>query len=388
MSLRDLLRRRRKRPLRALQVEITSRCTRRCAICPRTPLQDEWQEGDLTSSLWRILVQDLDLAEHVHLQGWGEPLLHPALPDWARDARQAGCTVGITTNGDLLAGAADDWLLKGDVDKVVISLAGNSAQHRVLRDGSCLETLLEVGGRLNHQARRLGLRLRIAGSYLLTRSNAVDLPQVVRLSARAGLHELFVVHLDCRSSRFQLQQCAFTGDNLAEGSLAEGGLAEGGLAEGIASLLDEAEEVGRECGIRYRGPAREAEELVVCSQDPECFVFVGWDGRVAPCVNMLLPGVGVLPRWTEEGAIQIAPFWYGSLQDATLKDLLDGAARQRFMATFRNRRQAEQRFLSTVMTGLDNGLCKVEEADANRMVALAQNPFPESCSACPKSRGW
>jgi len=373
MSLRDLFRRRRRRPLRALQVEITSRCTRRCAVCPRTPLQGEWQEGDLSLALWRILAQDLGLAEHVHLQGWGEPLLHPSLPGWAREARQAGCTVGITTNGDLLADAASDWLLRGDVDKVVISLAGDAARQRNLRDGSCLETLLEAGGRLESRARQLGIRLRVAGSYLLTRSNAADLAQVVRLSARAGLHEVFVVHLDCPTSSLQLQQCAFAGDS---------------LVEGMATHLDEAESMAREWGIRYRSPAREARDLVVCSQDPERFAFVGWDGKVAPCVNMLLPGIDVLPRWTDTSAINVAPTWYGRLQDASLKDLLESSARRRFTAPFQKRRAAERRFISTLMAGLDDGLCRLEEADAIRMADLAANPFPDSCRGCPKVLGW
>lgn len=372
MPLRDLFRRRR-RPLRALQVEVTSRCTHRCAVCPRTPLQGGWQEGDLSLSLWRVLVQDLGLAAHVHLQGWGEPLLHPSLPEWAKEARQAGCTVGITTNGDVLAEAASDWLLRGDVDKVVISLAGDAAQHRNLRDGSCLETLLEAGGRLESRARQLGIRLRVVGSYLLTRSNAPFLPQVVRMSARAGLHELFVVHLDCPSSRLQLQQCAFAGD---------------GLVEGMAFHLDEAESMARECGIRYRSPNRKAEDLVVCSQDPERFVFVGWDGKVAPCVNMLLPGIGELRRWTDAGAIRVAPAWYGRLQDDSLKGLLESSARRRFTAPFQKRREAEQRFIATLIAGLDDGLSRLEEADAIRMADLAANPFPDSCQGCPKAQGW
>jgi hypothetical protein len=46
MSLFEHLRRRR-RPLRAVQVEVTSRCTRRCAICPRSALSKTWLEGDM-----------------------------------------------------------------------------------------------------------------------------------------------------------------------------------------------------------------------------------------------------------------------------------------------------------------------------------------------------
>ena len=37
----------RRRPLRALQVELTSRCRWRCAVCPRTALAPDWPDGDL-----------------------------------------------------------------------------------------------------------------------------------------------------------------------------------------------------------------------------------------------------------------------------------------------------------------------------------------------------
>jgi len=71
--------RRQQRPLRALQVEITSRCSRACAVCPRSALGDHWREGDLSEGVWNVLEPDLPLATHIHLQGWGEPLLHLAL---------------------------------------------------------------------------------------------------------------------------------------------------------------------------------------------------------------------------------------------------------------------------------------------------------------------
>jgi MoaA/NifB/PqqE/SkfB family radical SAM enzyme len=85
-----------RRPLRALQIEVTSRCTRQCAICPRFALSGEWLEGDLSREHWRRLEQDLNTAQHVHLQGWGEPLLHVDLPRMVKAAKRNGCTVGIS----------------------------------------------------------------------------------------------------------------------------------------------------------------------------------------------------------------------------------------------------------------------------------------------------
>ena len=80
------------RPFRALQIEVTSRCTRSCSICPRDSLSDTWRDGDLSQDLWDMIAPDLSLAQHVHLQGWGEPLLHDQLERFAPDGAAAGCT--------------------------------------------------------------------------------------------------------------------------------------------------------------------------------------------------------------------------------------------------------------------------------------------------------
>jgi hypothetical protein len=69
-----------KRPLLALQVEVTSRCTRSCLPCPRSDLRRDWRNGDLEDAYWAAIEPGLRLTYHVHLQGWGEPLLHPMLP--------------------------------------------------------------------------------------------------------------------------------------------------------------------------------------------------------------------------------------------------------------------------------------------------------------------
>jgi MoaA/NifB/PqqE/SkfB family radical SAM enzyme len=374
MSWFDRGKRPRTRPLRALQVEITSRCTRRCVVCPRTALETEWEEGDLAAAAWRRLVPYLRLTEHVHLQGWGEPLLHPELPDWTRQARAAGCTVGLTTNGDLLDGATD-WLLRGDVDQVVISLAGGDRRHAALRDGSDLAGALAAGGRLARAAREHGRALRVSGSYLLTRRNAPDLPAVVRRAADAGLGELFVIHLDCRTSPWQTDHSAF---------------ARGGLAAGVVEHLDAAERAAGVCGLPYRGPPREGAEPIACALDPGRFAFVGHDGSVAPCVNLLLPGAAAIPRWTDEGLCRVTPVVYGNLADASLADLLASSARERFVAPFRARRAAEARFVAgmTARSAASRSLRRLEEADRLRAETFAAHPFPAPCAGCPKARGW
>jgi MoaA/NifB/PqqE/SkfB family radical SAM enzyme len=332
-----------------------------------------WREGDLSPEHWRALEPDLGLAEHVHLQGWGEPLLHPDLPSWAAAARRAGCTVGLTTNGDLLP-AALRWLLGGDVGIVTISLAGDAAAHADLRDGSDLSGVLEAAGELVARARERRLRLALQASFLLTRDNAADLPRVVELAARAALDEIFVIHLDCRPSARHARLSAF---------------GETGLVDGVVPFLREAQEKARLTGIRYRGPAEEPDDLLTCALSPLRFAFVDWDGNVGPCVNLMLPVEGGIPRWVDTTEIRVEPLTYGRLPDASLGELLRSGERERFIRPFSNRLEAERRFLLSMdVQPSAETLRRLDEAALRRERDLAGNPFPPACAGCPKASGW
>ena len=49
-----------RRPLTALQVEVTSRCTRDCAICARSAFASDWRDGDLADATWDRLREIAD----------------------------------------------------------------------------------------------------------------------------------------------------------------------------------------------------------------------------------------------------------------------------------------------------------------------------------------
>jgi hypothetical protein len=327
----------------------------------------------LDETLWKILEPDLSLVEYVYLQGWGEPLLHPALPRWARAASKAGCSVGLTTNGEGLHDALD-WLKEGNVDLVTVSVAGNERINRALRDGLELGRVLEAAGELVQLARRMSLKTRVQLSYLLTRPGASSVSAVVEMAARFGLDTFFVIHLDCRPSRSLTKLSAFS---------------EVGLGEGISGYLDDAKKTAERMGIAYRGPTLCAEEVLTCALDPLRFAFLSWDGRIGPCVNLLLPIEGSIPRWGEAEKILIEPVYYGRLGEDRLSVLLSSELRRRFNTPFRERLNAERAFLSALEFGAGfQALSNLEKADEVRTAELFSNAFPDACEACPKKLGW
>ena len=259
------------------------------------------------------------------------------------------------------------------MDQIVVSVAGNADNHAALRDGSQLESVLAAAGNLAHRARERRVPLRILISYLLTRNNAADLPAVVRLAARARVDELFVTHLDCPTSPALVEQAAFSGD---------------ALIGGVTAHLREAETVASESGIAFRDQTQGGEEQLVCSLDPLRFVFVGWDGRVGPCVNLLLPVEGPIPRWSANGRTEVDAVSYGRLDTTGLADLLSSDTRTCFVAPWTRRLEAERRFLASVPELSVTGLRELGRADTIRTTALSANPFPDACTHCPKVHGW
>lgn len=366
-----LLRRLLPRPGRALQVEVTSRCTRTCAVCPRTALARRWRHLDLDAEAWRRIVPDLGRFEHVHLQGWGEPLLHPELRAMAADARNAGCRVGLTTNADLLGDAAG-WIAADGLDLVCVSIAGGPRSSSRLRDGQSLPSTWAAVSQLA-SLRRGRRRPRLQVAYLLTMANAPELPSATAAAASAGADELYVIHLDVRPTAELAEMAAFSAD---------------GLRSGVDECVRRAEDTARAAGIGFRGPPSRTEELLTCALDPTRFATVAADGGVGPCVNLLLPVAGPIPRVTPAGVVEVPRLTYGDLHRTPLGEILDGPAARAFRAPFAARLGAEREFLEAIEGRGRAALERLEVAGERRSCRLADAPFPPDCHGCAKSAGW
>ena len=89
-----------------LQVEVTSACNLRCAMCLvsyRPPVNKV--SGAMPPEMFAGLVDSLPDLRRLTLQGLGEPLLSPYLIDMVRRARRAGSSSGFNSNATLLSPA-------------------------------------------------------------------------------------------------------------------------------------------------------------------------------------------------------------------------------------------------------------------------------------------
>lgn len=106
-------------------LEITNICNLNCLFCPKTDRVKRMLTMDEFDRLTNRLQENVKFL-YFHLMG--EPLLHPALPDFVRMARKKGFVPVLTTNGTLLAKAQE--VIEAKPHKIQISLHSHEGNGR------------------------------------------------------------------------------------------------------------------------------------------------------------------------------------------------------------------------------------------------------------------
>ena len=128
-----------------VDVDLTNRCNLKCVGCLyHSPyLEDRPQvdslAGDLPLSLFERLCSELKAmgTTTLVLQGAGEPMLHPDLPEIVQVAKSHGFYVELITNGILLTRETVEALLASRLDRLKVSFwASSPDQYQYLYPGT------------------------------------------------------------------------------------------------------------------------------------------------------------------------------------------------------------------------------------------------------------
>ena len=347
------------RPFEAFQIEVTSRCNLKCVMCPVTVLAERWPAIDLAWESFERIAVAFDKVKWVHLQGWGEPLLHRRMFDMIARAKAAGCRVGFTTNGTRLTRANGARLLELGLDLVAVSIAGASAAtHEAIRVGSDFARLVENLRRFLQLRRETGnTRPKVEVFYLMTSANFAELPRAVELAADLGADELVATNLDYVITAGL--------DELRAYSSAP-------PAPAYSDTLEEAHRVSRRTGIAFRPHRLQFTEMAVCDLNPLKILFVSADGGVSPCVYTSPLGRSEIPRVFEGLPLEVPVVCFGNVNVRPLTEIWEGAAYRDFRQRFARRVAGA----SAMMLGAAGAAATAEEA-----------PAPDACRSCPKLYG-
>jgi MoaA/NifB/PqqE/SkfB family radical SAM enzyme len=355
---------RRRAPARffeAFQIEVTSRCSVRCEMCPRSVLADRWPEVDLPWQSFQRIARAFDRVEHVHLQGWGEPLLHPRLFDMIALAKGAGCRVGLTTNGMGLDRNTGKRLLDLNLNLLAVSIAGATREtHERIRVHSNFALILEqVRQFLNLRAGRVGGGTKAELSYLMATTNIAELPQAVELATSLGVDELYAINLDYLVTPTH-------GDLRVFGRSRE--------RDGFARIVEEARARARRAGLAFRAYPLDLDEVAVCEAHPTKILFVSCEGWVSPCTYLSLPGQSEIPRWFDGKRVTVPAMRFGNIQDRELMEIWEGRGYQEFRERFAARCLGLATRAFAAFSGGESGDAKMV-------------PPPEPCRTCYKLYG-
>lgn len=315
---------------RMVQIEPVGECNLACRMCAIQYRRDGRPHGPpafMPFSTFVALLQGFATAtRELHLQGLGEPLMHPDFVRMVRHACARGLTVSTNTNLTLLTEARARALACSGIDTIHVSLDGASrAVYESIRVGASfakvrrnLERLVRACAEVPEPRPKLRL------VTVLMRRNLHQLADIVRIACDARVPAVFVQHL-CHDYGEATLPDAYLAmrDFFAAETLA-------GEAPGhLRPHFDRARATARVLGIELRLPPldRDREASASPRERPRCDwpwrgAYLSYRGDAMPCCMVSTPDRIALGNMARDG---VAATWHGEAYSAFRKALASDA---------------------------------------------------------------
>ncbi len=228
------------------------------------------------ANLWPILCR----ASRVHLQGWGEPFLHPNFMDFAKLALRGGCQVSTTTSGLYMDETLALELVDSGIDIIAFSLAGTSAaSNDKNRDGVPFDQVAHAVQLLQATRKtRKAVHLEIHLAYLLLASDLDALWRLPELMDEWGVHETIISTLDYIPSHQLLSQAFLPHER--------------DKIKAAQAVIDEITLKARTAGREIYASLPEHKPAPQCREEAQKNLYVDADGVISPCVLLNVPACG------------------------------------------------------------------------------------------------
>ena len=277
-----------------VQIEPVGQCNLRCRMCP-IQFRTDGTHGSpafMPFDTFRNLIDQFDGAVELHLQGLGEPLLHPRFFDMVSYASARGIRVSTNTNMTIMTEEHARRCVASGLDTMYVSLDGATPEayeairvrarlHKVLRN---LRRLMAAKAAAAHDRPRVGL------VAVAMRGNLDQLPRLVRLAHDEGVGSLSVQQL-CHDfgeaglpERYQPMRQFIDEQSLR-----------GEDAAHVAAVFNEARAEAARLGISLRlprvTPRLHADDMPGRQRCdwPWRGAYVSYDGKAMPCCMVATP---------------------------------------------------------------------------------------------------
>jgi radical SAM protein with 4Fe4S-binding SPASM domain len=169
------------------QIEPTTVCNLRCAMCERDRLDSV---GHMTLGQFEHVLDELDGLRAVKLQGLGEPMLNPDFVDMMRALRARGIRAYSALNATKI-NAQNAEALTAVADRVELSLdSADAEQFAAIRSGAQLDDVVERVRVLVEARNRRGHLLELSANAVVTSADRAALNALFELASRLGLDRI------------------------------------------------------------------------------------------------------------------------------------------------------------------------------------------------------
>jgi MoaA/NifB/PqqE/SkfB family radical SAM enzyme len=179
-----------------VQIEPVGQCNLACRMCP-VVYRDEKPPAFMSYEAFCRLLDQFEGVKELHLQGLGEPLLHPRFFDMVRYAAQRGIEVSTNTNLTALSRRRADECVRSGLRHIYVSLdAAEAGAYEYIRIGARFDKVLRNLGWLVEAKARLEAQLpEICVVAVAMRRNLEQLAALVRLAHQYEIRQVSVQHL-------------------------------------------------------------------------------------------------------------------------------------------------------------------------------------------------
>jgi len=276
-----------RRLLDCIQMEVTSVCGGRCTYCPHTTMAEHWRSRHMEPAVFAALWPLIRESERVHLQGWGEPLLHPRFFDFVALARRADCQVSSTTCGLKMDRDIARRLARCGMDMLAFSLAGtDAATNDSVRVGVPFDRVCAAIRMVRSAVRDEGYSaLDVHLAYLLLADRVEAVSALPGLMEELDVSTAIVSSLDYIAAEDQTP-LAFAPHERQKISRAR---------QVLYTAAYEAAAAGRSIVFALPG-ARAVAGAGGCRENVTRSLYVDAEGALSPCVYLNVPDAAANPR--------------------------------------------------------------------------------------------
>lgn len=298
---------------RFVQIEPVGQCNLACRMCPVAYRADGGPgtgkpPAFMSFEAFRRVLDQFPAMRELHLQGLGEPMLHPRFFDMVRAAAARGIEVSTNSNLTALSRRRAEECAESGLKRLHVSLdAASPGAYEFIRVGARFDRVVRNLDWLLDARRRAGARR--PGIVLVAvamRRNLEELPALVRFAHAKGIEAVSVQHLahDFSEStlpgRYRPMRAFVDAETLLTGDPAR---VERGFAE--------ARRVAAALGVDLRlpnprpGPQRPDLSGPARCDWPWRRAYVSYSGEAMPCCMIATPDRMSFGNMAREGVASV-----------------------------------------------------------------------------------